>query len=433
MDDSTKEPLRIAVAGLGTVGVGVVKVLQKNAGVIKQRTGRDIEIVAVSARSKKDRGVDLAAYQWVDRAVDMAELDNVDVVVEMIGGADGVAKELVEKALQNGKSVVTANKALLAVHGAALTALAERNGVALAYEASVAGGIPAIKMLREGLSANTVRAVYGILNGTCNYMLTNMRETGRDYDVILNEAQALGYAEADPTTDVGGFDAAHKLTLLSALAFGVKPDFNALSVRGIEDVTARDIQFASALGYKIKLLGIARKTGDVLMQSVEPCLVPESAPIAKVEGVFNAVFIDGDFVDQTMAQGRGAGEGPTASSVVADLVDIARGNVLPVFGVPFSDLEDAKWADITDTVSRYYLHAIVEDHPGVIAQLAATLEEQSISIATFNQHARDPGQPVSVFLTTHDAKTGNVFAARDKIESLPCMRGGTNLMRIEHV
>ncbi|NQZ13267.1 MAG: homoserine dehydrogenase, partial [Alphaproteobacteria bacterium] len=362
------EPFKIGLAGLGTVGVGVVKILQNHADVIEQRAGRKIEIVAVSARSAgKDRGVDLSAYKWVDNFVDMAANDDLDAVIEMIGGSEGDVRNLVESSIQNAKHVVTANKALLAHHGASLAASASKNNVSLGYEAAIAGGIPIVKAMREGLAGNDVEGVYGILNGTCNYILTEMRETGRDFDDVLKEAQEKGYAEADPTFDVDGIDAAHKLTLLTALGFGVKPDFDALPITGIRDISSDDIRFAGELGYKIKLLGITKKVGDKILQRIEPCLVSHDSALGNVEGVFNAVCVQGDFVNKIMLEGPGAGEGPTASAVVSDIVDIARGNRPPVFGVPTYQLKEATWADREDIESRFYLHLEVQDTSGVIA------------------------------------------------------------------
>ncbi|MCB1720626.1 MAG: homoserine dehydrogenase [Rhodospirillales bacterium] len=426
------KPLRLGIAGLGTVGVGVVKILQAHGDLLAQRCGRRIEITAISARdASKDRGVDLSPYVWVEDALDLAGRDDVDVVIELIGGSEGVAKDLVEKALATGQHVVTANKALLAHHGAALAQLAEDNNVALAYEAAVAGGIPIIKVMREGFAGNAIHAVYGILNGTCNYMLTAMRETGRDFDVILKEAQEAGYAEADPSFDIDGIDAGHKLALLSAIAFGVKPDFESLQIEGIRKINATDIRLAEEFGYRIKLLGIARRFNGSVMQVMEPCLVPLSNPIAQIEDVYNAVYVDCDSVETSMLSGKGAGEGPTASAVLSDVMDLARGNILPTFGVPAQSLLDPRWADIGDTVSCYYLRLCVLDKPGVIAEISTILRDHDISIEGLSQHGRDPDQPVSVVLTTHETRRRDMqkacseFANLDSVLEEPC------LMRIE--
>src|SRR5208283_1508289 len=300
-------PLSVGVAGLGTVGGGVLKLLRDNAEIVTARAGRPIAVVAVSARDRsKDRGVPLGGLRWYDDPVALVGDAGVDVVVELIGGADGPARTLVEAAIAAGKPVVTANKAMLAVHGAALAAAAEAKGVPLAFEAAVAGGIPVIKALREGLAGNRISRIAGILNGTCNYILTQMRERGREFADVLADAQKLGYAEADPSFDIDGIDAAHKLAILAALAFGRPVAFDAVHVEGIRGVSALDIGFARELGYRIKLLGLAR---------VHPCMVPETAPIARVDGVFNAVVTEGDFVGRVMLEGRGAGAGPTASAV----------------------------------------------------------------------------------------------------------------------
>ncbi|MEE8548529.1 MAG: homoserine dehydrogenase, partial [Alphaproteobacteria bacterium] len=308
-------PLHIAVAGLGTVGAGTLKLLQTHGEMLRQRCGRAIVVSAVSARDKgRDRGVDLDGMEWHDDAAAMAAQSGADVVVELIGGADGVAKAVCEAAIASGKHVVTANKALLAHHGTALALAAEAKGVSLGFEAAVAGGVPIIKALREGLAANGLSRIYGILNGTCNYILTTMRETGAKFEAVLADAQELGYAEADPSFDIDGIDAAHKLAILTSVAFGCEVNFPAVHIEGIRDISSLDIRFAGELGYKIKLLGIARLTGSGVEQRVHPCLVPLAAPIAHVEGVFNAVVAEGDFVDTTVYQGRGAGAGPTASA-----------------------------------------------------------------------------------------------------------------------
>ena len=424
--------LRIGIAGLGTVGAGVVKILQSHRADIARRAGQDIVITAVHARdAKKDRGVDLSGYGWENDIAALATRDDIDVVVELIGGEDGDAKALVENSLKNKKHVVTANKALLAKHGLALAKLAEDNGVSLNFEASVAGGIPIIKALREGFAGNKIEGIYGILNGTCNYILTEMRETGRDFGDVLKEAQEKGYAEADPTFDVDGIDAAHKLTILSALAFGVKPDFANIDITGIRKITANDIEFAKELGCRIKLLGIARDIGGRIAQSLEPCLVPIDAPMGTVEGVFNAVFVEGDFVDRAMLEGRGAGQGPTASAVVADLIDLARGYYLPAFGLPVSQLKDAQWAGAKDIVSGQYINLTVTDQPGVIADVSAILRDFGISIESMIQRGRDPGQPVSVVITTHECSREAIRAASAKIAALKSVAAPPTVLRIE--
>ncbi|MCD8571257.1 MAG: homoserine dehydrogenase [Alphaproteobacteria bacterium] len=428
------EPFRIALAGLGTVGTGVIKIVQQNQNLLARRAGRPIEIVSVSARDKnKDRGVDLSPYSWMDNAVQMADSNNVDAVVEMIGGSDGPALALTQTALGRGLHVVTANKAMLAHHGFELAKMAEDNKACLAYEAAVAGGIPIIKSMREGYAANEIQAVYGILNGTCNYILTEMRETGRDFADVLKDAQEKGYAEADPSFDVDGVDAGHKLCILSALAFGTKPDFASLKMTGIRQINKTDIAFAGELGYRIKLLGTARRVAAKVMQVLEPCLVPQSSPLGSVEGVYNAVMVEGDFVKTGISEGRGAGEGPTASAIVADIIDIARGFRVPTFGVPANDLKKADWADINDTVNSYYMRLTVLDQPGVIADVSAILRDHRISIEGFIQRGRDPGQPVPVVITTHETRHGDVLAACDAIEKLEFSVEKPCLMRVENI
>jgi len=411
MSDSHKTgPLKIAVAGLGTVGAGVLKLLEKQADLIEQRCGRRIEVVAVSARSRgKDRGVDLSKAEWYDDPVALAAHPGVDVVVELIGGSEGPAKETVELALERGRHVVTANKALLAHHGTALAAKAEAAGLAIGFEAAVAGGIPIIKGLREGLAGNRVSEVHGILNGTCNYILTEMRTTGRDFADVLADAQKLGYAEADPSFDIDGVDAAHKLAILTSVAFGTPVDFKSVHVEGIRHVSAVDFDYADALGYRIKLLGIARRTDHGIEQRVHPCMVPKAAPIAAVDGVFNAVIAQGDFVDRVLFVGRGAGEGPTASAVVADLIDIARGRSTPTFGVPAAQLSEAQPSPMEARRGSYYVRLMVVDRPGVIADVAAAMRDQNVSMEQFLQRGRAPGEAVPVVLTTHD--TGHAARA----------------------
>lgn len=428
------KPFRVGIVGLGTVGVGVVKILQQNAELLALRAGRPIEIVAISARSKdKNRGVDLSEYSWVDAPVDMASRDDVDAVIELIGGSEGTAYDLAHAALGNKKHVVTANKALVAHHGYALAQLAEGNEVSIAYEAAVAGGVPIIKALREGLAANNVSEIYGILNGTCNYILTQMRESGRDFDDVLKDAQNLGYAESDPTFDIDGIDAAHKLCILTAIAFGVKPDFEALKVQGIRHLNATDIACASEFGYRIKLLGVARNIDGKIMQSVEPCLVPIGSPLGSIEDVYNAVYVDGNFVDTPLLTGKGAGEGPTASSVVADIIDLARGLKVPIFGIPADALKQAQWIDMGETKSHYYLRLNVIDKPGVIADISAILRDQNISIEGMMQRGRDPGQAVPIVITTHDTRHADMLRAAQLIEELGACAEKPCLMTIEEL
>lgn len=428
------EPLRLAIAGLGTVGAGVVKIIQNNQELLAQRAGRPIEIVAVNARDKaKDRGIDTSQYQWIDDAPQIANMNSVDAVVELIGGTDGPALDLAKASLASGKHVITANKAMMAFHGYELAQAAEEQDVQLAYEASVAGGIPIIKALREGFAGNDIQAVYGILNGTCNYILTEMRETGRDFEDVLKEAQEKGYAEADPSFDVDGIDAAHKLCLLTAIAFGVKPDFEALKITGIRHINATDIAYASELGYRIKLLGIARRHNGSIMQVMEPCLVRKGSTLGTVEGVFNAVHVEGDFVKTGHLVGHGAGEGPTASAVLSDIIDIARGIQVPTFGSPVSALQDPVWMDGDQTKSQYYMRLHVLDEPGVLAEISALLRDHDVSIEAFLQRSRNPGQPVPLVLTTHETKHSGLLKACAAIDNLSAVLEKPCVIPIEDI
>ena len=426
------EPLRIAVAGLGTVGAGTLKLLAVQGKLLEARCGRPIRVVAVSARDKgRDRGLDLKTVQWFDDPVAMAKAPNIDVFVEVIGGSDGAAKKACEAAIASGKSVVTANKAMLALHGAALAEAAEAKGVTLAYEAAVAGGIPIIKALREGLAANSVQRVYGILNGTCNYILTTMRQTGRDFADVLAEAQALGYAEADPSFDIDGIDTAHKLAVLTAVAFGCRTNFAGVHVEGIRQVSALDIRFADELGYRIKLLGQARRTDKGVEQRVHPCLVPVGTPIAHVEGVFNAVVAKTDFAETNVFEGRGAGAGPTASAIVADLVDIARGAKVPTFAVPAGQLADLPASPMASHVGAYYIRLTVVDKPGVIADVTAILRDNEVSLESMLQRGRSPGETVPIVLVTHETREENMARALAKIAALDTVAEPPCMIRIE--
>jgi homoserine dehydrogenase len=424
-------PLRIGVAGLGTVGAGVVKLLAEHGRLLSLRGGRPLKLVAVSARSKvRKRDIDVSHLRWEKDPLALATAPDIDVVIELIGGSRGVARQLVQKALASGKHVVTANKALLAMHGAELAALAEKKGRILAFEAAVAGGIPIIKALREGLVGNRVQRLYGILNGTCNYILTTMRETGRDFGVVLAEAQAAGYAEADPSFDVDGIDAAHKLAVLTGAAFGCRVNFEGVHVEGIRRVTSMDIRFAEELGYRIKLLGLARETKHGIEQRVHPCMVSLKAPIAHIEGVFNAVVVEGDFVGTTMFQGRGAGQGPTASAVVADLVDVARGRDMPAFVIPANRLAAKKVSPMGRHVGAYYMRLMVQDRPGVIAAISGVLAKERISVESMLQRGRSQSE-VPVVLTTHETEEAAMQRAAARIGQLRAVAEAPCLIRME--
>ena len=407
------EPLKIALAGLGTVGSGVIRLVEANAALIARRAGRPLQVTVVSARDRsKPRGVDLTPYAWEDDMVILGERDDVDVVVELVGGADGPALALARTTIEAGKGLVTANKAMIAHHGLELAAKAEDKHVALKFEAAVAGGIPVIKALREGTAANRIERVYGILNGTCNYILSTMEDSGRDFAEVLAEAQALGFAESDPTFDVEGIDAAHKLAILAAIAFGTKVDFGAVAATGITRVRAADIAQAAALGYVIRLIGMAEAGDDGLFQRVQPHLVHCDHPLAHVDGATNAVVAEGNFSGRLLFQGAGAGDGPTASAVVADLIDIARGEMGAAFSVPVSELEALAPAETGHRLSRAYLRFMVADRPGVLAEITAALRDAGVSIESLIQKGRagDSGE-VMVAMVTHEGPESAVTKA----------------------
>lgn len=425
------EPLRIGIAGLGTVGTGVVKILQKNAATLSARAGRELRLVAVSARDReRDRGIDLKGIRWYDDAVEMTTYPALDIVCELIGGAEGVARDVCVSALENGKSVVTANKALVAHHGEALEALSLAKEKEFAFEAAVAGGIPVIKVLREGLAANKIARIQGIMNGTCNYILTQMEKTGKAFADVLTEAQAKGYAEADPTFDVDGIDTAHKLAILSALAFGYAPAMEPLPCEGIRSVTLEDIRYAHTLGYRIKLLGIASVEDGKVTQRVNPALVPLSSPLAAVDDVYNAIQMEGDFVGRIFLEGRGAGEGPTASSVVADIVDIARGIAAPTLNVFPTRRTAAEFAPLEDIESGYYLRLDVLDKPGVLAEVTGALKDGGVSLRDVSQHSGGEGEHVQIVLTTHRVREANMRIAIARIEALDAVVQTPQMIRI---
>ena len=417
------EPLKIALAGLGTVGVGVIRLVEANKALIERRAGRPIVITVVSARDRtRARGVDLSPYAWEDDMVILGERTDVDVVVEMVGGSDGPALALARTTIEAGKALVTANKAMIAHHGLELAAKAEAQKVALKFEAAVAGGIPVIKGLREGAAANAIERVYGILNGTCNYILTVMEDTGRDFADVLAEAQAKGFAEADPAFDIEGIDAAHKLSILAAISFGTRLDFASVATSGITRLRAADIAQADALGYVIRLIGMADAGPAGLFQRVQPHLVPFDHPLAHVDGATNAVVAEGNFSGRLLFQGAGAGDGPTASAVVADLIDIARSaltgsEVANAFSVPVSELEAMPPAPTGHRVGRAYLRFMVKDRPGVLAEIAAALRDADVSIESLIQKGRagDAGE-VMVALVTHEGPESAVNEAMHLLE-----------------
>jgi homoserine dehydrogenase len=424
------DALRIAIAGLGTVGSGTIKLLAHNCDLIARRAGRPIQVVAVSARDRfKERDLDLDGLTWAESAVALAEMP-VDVIVELVGGSEGDALALARAAIASGKGFVTANKAMVAHHGLALAAEAEAAGVAFKYEAAVAGGIPVIKGLREGAAANEIARVYGILNGTCNYILTTMETEGRGFDDVLSDAQAMGYAEADPSFDVDGVDAAHKLSILSSLAFGTRIDFGGVETSGIRSIVAGDIAEARALGFRVRLVGLAETMEGALLQRVVPSLVPVSHPLAHVAGAMNAVVAEGNYVGRLLFEGRGAGEGPTASAVVGDLIDIARGESGPAFAMPVASLADAPRGSWGKREGRFYLRFTVADRTGVLAELTAAMRDAGVSIESMIQRGEAPDGGVMVVMTTHEAPGSAIDLALKALEGSSSLTGVPMVMPI---
>ncbi|WP_019367582.1 homoserine dehydrogenase [Sphingomonas sp. ATCC 31555] len=425
------EALRVALAGLGTVGGGGIRLLDTNAELITRRAGRPIEVVAVSARDRsKDRGIDLSRFEWVDDPVELARHAQADVVVELVGGSDGPALALARAALGANKSFVTANKAMIAHHGLELAKIAEGAQVALKFEAAVAGGVPVIKGLREGAAANAISRVYGILNGTCNFILSKMEAEGRDFAEILAEAQALGYAEADPTFDIDGIDAAHKLSILASLAFGTQPAFGDLKASGIRHILAADIAEAATLGYRVRLLGIADAGAHGLFQRVHPHLVPLSHPLAHVTGSTNAVVAEGNFVGRLLFQGAGAGDGPTASAVVADLIDIARGEFGAPYAMPADALVAQPAADSGERRGRSYVRFTVADRVGVLAEIAAAMRDAGVSIESLIQRGVSPDGSALVAIVTHEAPEWSIAQALEKLRGSQSLTGEPMWMHI---
>ena len=433
------KPLRVGLAGLGTVGASVIKLLDRQSAALASRTGRQIVVKAVSAREReRERGVALDGFQWFDDPVALAASPEIDLFVELIGGDEGPARKSVEAALAAKKSVVTANKALLAKHGMALAALAESQQVALAFEASVAGGIPIVKTLREGLAGNEIRRVYGILNGTCNYILSRMELEKLSFEQCLQEAQRLGYAEADPTFDIGGFDTAHKLAILTSLAFGTAVDAQAIHVEGIQSITLADLEAADELGYRIKLLGVAERSEHGIEQRVHPTMVAKSSAIAQVMGVTNAVTIDADAVKELTLVGPGAGGEATASAVVADIADIARGIRSAPFGLPVASLDHSARLPMQRHEGGYYIRLSVHDRPGAAAAIATRMAERQISLESIMQRGRggkraaaSAGAPVPVILITYATTETTIREALEAVVKDGYIAERPQVIRIE--
>ena len=434
--------LRLGLAGLGTVGASVVRLLAKHGDDLAVRCGRRISLRAVSARDRtRDRGIDLANVNWFQDPVKLAANPDIDVFVELIGGASGPAEESVRTALEHGKHVVTANKALLARHGVELARLAEKKGVSLNFEAAVAGGIPIIKTLREALAGNEITRLAGILNGTCNYILTRMERERISFDECLKDAQRLGYAEADPTFDVGGFDTAHKLALLTSLAFGSEIDVDQIFIEGITSIGLPDIEAADELGYRIKLLAIAEKNEGGIEQRVHPTLVPKTSAIGRVDGVLNAVAVDADFVGKLMLVGPGAGGDATASSVVGDIADIARGTALNTMGRPAEQMKPYRKSDVESHAGGFYVRLSVYDRPGAFAAIANRMAERGISLESIVQRAGRPmadqpntGSPAmtrQVIMVTYQTTEAAIREALARIEQDGHVSGPAQFIRIE--
>ncbi len=418
---ATVSDLKIAIAGLGVVGSEVARQIISRRDELAAAGGRPISIVAVNARNSTiDRGFSMEGIDWVNNAVELATRSDVDVIVEMIGGSDGVALDLARQSLAAGKGFVTANKAMLAHHGTELASIAEENNANLSFEAAVAGGIPAVKTLREGLAGNKINRIAGILNGTCNYILTTMEQSGRDFADVLADAQRLGYAEAEPSFDVDGIDAAHKLTILAAIAFGQRPDFDAVLIQGIREVSSVDFAFANQLGFRIKLVGFAEPG---LTPNMQTCLLPLESQLAKVNGVLNAVEYHGSPVGAVLLVGPGAGGGATSSAVLSDLIDIAAGRYTLPFGKPVAALADARSIGNGDGLDRpYYVRLMVVDQPGVLASVTSILQRFNISIEGLLQKGRAPNDVVALVMTTHETPVKSLYQALAEIEKLSSVR-----------
>lgn len=440
------QPLTLGIAGLGTVGGGLLDLLRANRAHMEGIVGREIKVTGVTARSKsKARRESLTDYPWFDDPVELAKDPSNNVFVELIGGDSGVAKAAVEAALNAKKHVVTANKALIATHGFELARLAEKNGVALYFEAAVAGAIPVIKTLREALAANRIKRVYGILNGTCNFILTQMQNEKRPFSDVLKEAQELGYAEADPTFDIGGFDTAHKLAILTSLAFGTKVALDQIHVEGIQSITQADIEATDSLGYRIKLLGVAHETESGIEARVSPALVYKDSAIAEVSGVTNAVAIDGDYAGNILLVGSGAGAKPTASAVASDIIDIGFGFIMPPFVTPSAQLKTHKRAKLDSHYGSYYVRLALHDKPGAMAAIAKRMGDRDISLESIVQHraiaphapgkavAPQPPSPASVIIITHETTEEAMRKALETIEKDGKVTERPQMIRIEEL
>ena len=425
-------PIRIGISGLGTVGVGVIQILRNYSNSIEVKTGRTIKIVAVSAKSRtKIRDQPIDSYQWESDPVSLALRDDIDIYVELIGGENGVAKESIEAAISKGVHVVTANKALLAMHGNKLAKAAEERGVLLKFEAAVAGGIPVIKVLNEALSINKVTRVMGVMNGSCNYILTRMEESELSYASIFKEADDLGFLEADPTLDVGGIDSAHKLALLSSLAFGTTVNFSGVNVQGIEAISIDDIKHASDMGFRIKLLGVCEMTEAGLEQRVKPCLVPAGSPLGLLEGGTNMVVIETEDSGSIILQGPGAGRNPTAHAVVSDIIDIINGSKIKTFGTPYKLLKDALVSNFS-VDAPYYIRLLLEDKPGALAKVTTCLGKEGISINRMRQYDHKSSK-APVLIVTHSTSSDSIEKVLKELPKTEVIAQEPVTLRIEEL
>lgn len=426
------DTLRLGIVGLGTVGRGLVRMIQTHSDLLRLRTGRDIVIQAVCARDpSRDRGVDLSAYDWETDPVALAKRSDIDIFVELMGGSDGPALDATRAALASGKDVVTANKAMMALHGQELAETAEAAGLCLRFEAGVAGTIPAVKCLTEALVGNRIERVVGVMNGTCNYILTRMESAGLSYDAVFAEAAELGYLEADPTLDVGGIDAGHKLSLLAAIAFGTRVNFDGMRLEGIEKITSEDIKRAADLGFRVKLLGVAQMSGRGLEQRMTPCLVPAHSPIGQLENATNMVMFEGDSAGRIVLQGAGAGEGPTSSAVMSDIADLARGLRLPTFGQPATTLVERPSAR-SATPAPYYLRLHLLDKPGALAKITTILGDFGISIDRMRQYGHAEAE-APVLIVTHKTTRVDLDAALAKFPATGVLSDDPVAIRIEKI
>lgn len=432
------KPIKVGICGLGTVGGGTFNVLKRNAEEISRRAGRQIEVVQVASRSFNP-DCDTSTTEVVDDVFTIVDNPEIEVVIELIGG-ETLAKEVVLRAIENGKHVVTANKALLAVHGNEIFARARERGVMVGFEAAVAGGIPVIKAIREGLAGNRINWLTGIINGTGNFILSEMREKGRTFEDVLQEAQALGYAEADPTFDVEGIDAAHKLTILASIAFGIPLQFEKAYTEGIAELTTADVNYAEALGYRIKHLGMARRTDLGIELRVHPTLIPSDRLLANVNGVMNAVMVNGDAVGSTLYYGAGAGMEPTASAVIADIIDVARSmtsapaDQVPALGFQSDQLSDHPILPIDECESAYYLRIQAKDHPGVLAQVASIFSVRGINIESIMQkEAEELDGSIPMILLTHRVEEQRINDAIIALEALDTVQTPVVRIRVEQL